>query len=79
MKNSELRDHFAGLVLQGFLSNLHLQKMFLKDLDKYEKELSSFDQMQRAKFLQEWHATTSYAFADAMMKEREKGENNDKQ
>jgi len=78
MTNNELRDHFAGLALQGFLSNPHLQKMFLKDLDKYEKELSCFDQMGRAKFLQEWHATTSYAFADAMMEEREKGVSNDK-
>ena len=65
----ELRDYFAGKVLQGLLANAHLQKGFLKDLDKIEKSIK-FSDGKRAEYMQHEHASISYAFADAMMKER---------
>lgn len=69
----ELRDYFAGKALQGLLANAHIQKEFLKDLDKIEKGLAfDFTQGKRAEYMQYQHAMISYAFADAMMKERPK-------
>lgn len=67
----ELRDYFAGKALQGLLANAHLQKEFLKDLDKIEKEMGvKFEQSKKAQYLHNQHALISYAFADGMLKRR---------
>lgn len=67
----ELRDYFAGKALQGLLANAHLQKSFLKDLDKIEKEMEvKFEPGKRSEYMQNQHTLISYAFADAMLKRR---------
>ncbi len=69
----ELRDYFAGKALQGLLANAHLQKEFLKDLDKIEKSMQvEFSQGKKAEYMQHQHALISYAFADAMLKRKDK-------
>jgi len=66
--NIELRDYFAGCVLQGLLANPELQKRQLKDLDKIEKE---HDEFNRSEYNQYQHCLAAYKFADAMMNYRE--------
>ncbi len=71
--NTDLRDYFAGQALQGLLANSHLQKEFLKDTKKIVKEYTDGeinDSMSIASYLQYHHSMIAYAFADAMLEQR---------
>lgn len=69
----KFRDECAMRVMQGLLSNAHLQKEFLKDISKIEKNLDcKFDSSQRSGYMQREHAMISYQFADAMLEEKKK-------
>ena len=57
-----LRDWYAGMALQGMLSNTAISKDMVK-------------QGMRTQENQGWHAETAYAFADAMLRERERNGN----
>lgn len=61
MSNDEMtmRDQFAMAALQGMLANAQIAK----SVTKYSLDFT---------FNQEWHANASYAFADAMLKERDR-------
>jgi len=72
-EEKKFRDECAMRAMQGLLSNSHLQKEFLKDISKIEKNLDcNFDLGQRSSYMQNQHAMISYQFADAMLKERKK-------
>lgn len=74
MNNDELRDYFAGQALSGLLANQHLQKEFLKDTKKVLKEMLGLEEgdenLTVSKYMQYHHALISYAFADAMLKQK---------
>ena len=73
-KDITLRDYFAGQVLQGLLANAHLQKEFLKDIKNILKDITGGEEAKNistSEYLQYHHSMVSYAFADAMLKEKE--------
>jgi len=55
LEREKLRDHFAGLALQGLLSNPKLQSQILKTGGAYGG----------------WIESSAYGWADAMLKARE--------
>ena len=69
--NIELRDYFAGQVLQGLLANNDLQKRFLRDSKALVKSFGLENEEGKvAENMQYHHAMIAYKFADAMIKEK---------
>lgn len=74
----ELRDFFAGQVLQGMLANDYIQRKYAADLKALSKGLNLEPKPKaEAKHLQEWHALCAYQFADAMLEMRQRKNIND--
>jgi hypothetical protein len=76
--NIELRDYFAGCVLQGLLANSHLQKEFLKDTKKILKDLTGEEHNENisvSSYMQYHHTMIAYSFADAMIEKKEGDKN----
>lgn len=79
IQGMSLRDYFAAKALQAMLGNEYLQRAFAADIKAQKKSLGLPDRAPEidARNNQEWHATSAYQFADAMLKERENtNENN---
>lgn len=64
-------DECAMRAMQALLSNSHLQKEFLKDLKKIEKNMGrTLESKERSDYMQSQHAMISYQFAEVMLKEK---------
>lgn len=72
-----LRDYFAAVALQAMLSCDFIQKGFFSDIEKSKKycENLGIKETEKSKaampeYIQAWHASTAYQFADAMLSKR---------
>ena len=77
--NEKYIEECAIRAMQALLSNSHLQKEFLKDLKKIEKNMGrTLESKERSDYMQSQHAMTSYQFAEAMLREKLKRKSGEK-